>query len=815
MTDFQSLESRLATDLVNALGARTPPTQPRMAVALAVPPADTTMIPDLIALIDALPYFGDPAWNSAFRGTLANLAAANLPNNSISAEPNYTGGFYNAFYQYDGPYSGYRDAFFNGVSQTAAAGDALSQMQAINSGLNAGWWGQYATALLTDAVRSKIAVSVDTAGLSANLVACHSSILTSLSAAFLAVIRSGYAATSLAYRNLTQSGQTASALQQLTDSVKSSAFIANSNEAMSIGGDSTNAATWFLYNNWILLKLLGGNVDQVIRDAASAGLSVPPQIGAGVWWNGGSSGYTQWFTALSGADVAGLTGSRMTDSMPEQEMSTTISLGGGLSLPVTTHTSTVAGYSHSLVEWGSLAKFKPPSSSCLGAGTGILMADLSSKPIEKIVVGDMVWTVDGPQQVALVESPYRAGRTLTSIDGLDLFVTAGHPMRCYGEDGPRYASVEAWTLRDATPTMTEAGVVELAPDVQLLAVTRGAPHPYTVNTLVAHQAGPDDGERVYDLLLKNWETKKPAYFAGGPDIFIGVEAESSNPLREPHATTVLLTALQEAVEASRNHLTEPHRTLGGLINRLDTGNSHRRALLAGWNHDGTQKIERPPIPGPEFYQIDGEWEPHASLLEGHLLRRYARAWRRLLATGWRFQGNEPAANSHLTILLSDVELIGEVPVRLDDEITVAFTLLDYSLNFDRTMVAVAHPPAARRWHPRFDTTVNCGTVRLSADAMLLVTCASGGTPIARCVIPMVGGQIGDQPREFLMSDPDGRITARIAFDIRWLGLNARRAEATLRPEWDPQRMKAMSVIFGAEIGRTFAGTLQDMARAQS
>lgn len=779
MSNYQALEEKLATDLIDAYGSRV---------------ADTGMMPELQALIDALPFFGNPAWNSAFRSALANLAAANLPNNAVSPEPDTS----RVVYWYNGPYSGYRDAFFTGLVQSAAASNAAAQMQAVNAGLTGAWWGQYAVALLTDAVRSKVHLSLDTAALTARLASGNSTILPPLSAAFLAVIGYGFAATASAYAVITSAGKQAMALQQLTASVTSSKFIANSNQAMSMGGDSTTAATWFLYNNWILLKLLGGNADAVISQAIAAGLNVPSEVGAGSWWNGG---YTQWFTGLSGADVIGLTGTRIIDALPEKYI---------FSGPIL-HKQVPFGYSLSLTDWGPLAQFKPPPVSCLGAGTGILMADLSSKPIETVAAGDMVWSMDGPHEVALVESPLRAGRTLTRIAGLDLFLTQGHPVRRVSDDGPRYAAVGAWILRDTTPTMTEAGVVELAPGVTLLAVSDGRIHDHTVEALTGH-AETDDEARVYDLLLKNWETKKPAYFAGGPDTFVGVEAESSNPLREPNASTVLLCALDASVAASRTHVSQPHIELPALVNRFDAREHEQRALSIGWAQDGSEELKRPPIPGPNFYQIDGRWEPHASTLEACLLRRYARSWRRLLATGWRCQNEDRGAASHVTLLACDVEIVGEIALRPDEEIALRFMLLDYGFDFNRTAVVSARPSAGRRWHPRFDSVVDLGPAALSEDAALLVTCASGDVEIGRCVVPIGASQRGEAPAEYFMSASDGSITARVAFDLRWTGQHDRRLEAASKSHWSPHRIKAMAMALGSELGGALAARLTQVSR---
>ena len=65
---------------------------------------------------------------------------------------------------------------------------------------------------------------------------------------------------------------------------------------------------------------------------------------------------------------------------------------------------------------------------CFTAGTMILMADGSAKPIERVVVGDRVMSRDGgANRVVGVQRPRLGNRELHALNGGRYFVTAEHP----------------------------------------------------------------------------------------------------------------------------------------------------------------------------------------------------------------------------------------------------------------------------------------------------------------------------------------------------------------------------------------------------
>jgi superfamily II DNA or RNA helicase len=64
---------------------------------------------------------------------------------------------------------------------------------------------------------------------------------------------------------------------------------------------------------------------------------------------------------------------------------------------------------------------------CFVSGTPVLLADGTTKPIEQVVVGDLVWTPGGPRPVSNIM--HRRGRILevVSDDGSKVYCTANHP----------------------------------------------------------------------------------------------------------------------------------------------------------------------------------------------------------------------------------------------------------------------------------------------------------------------------------------------------------------------------------------------------
>jgi hypothetical protein len=793
MSNYQQMQQQLVQAVVNAASAKKAVTNDTRAAS------GGKMMPGLVCLLDALPYYGNPAWEAVHRGALANLLAVNLPNNGIAAQGSDFGFGYSTSYSYSGPYSGYRDAFYNGVGQSGPAAAVASLAASVNSGLNAGWWGNYGVAVLTDAVRQTLGFSLDTGKLSGDLGSFHGAFLQALTASVLAIYQDGFSPTAQALKAITSTGQTAQALAELTDALTQQEFTAAVNEALSMGGDSTNAATWFLYNLWVTLKALGaGDVDGVIRQCQAGGLTVPAEVGAGSWWTGG---YASWYAALNGADVAPQAGSTLSASMPEK--ATTYFSGSGY--PSILNTTASNGYSNSLCYWGPLNWYTPPSSSCFGGETGVLMADGSVRPIAEVHVGDEVHSSLGPRRVVLVEAPGRRGRTLYRVNDLKVLATSAHPFRTLEGAGPARVAADPWALLDQVPTAVGGGVGVLRPGVVLSGLDAQGPRDVPVTEVTA-EAGPGgDEERVYDLVLEGWAQGQASYYVGGPELFVAADPETVNPLYEMPLTVAFVSALEASVDGCRQHVDDPVHALSRHVEALSVrelaGPSFRAAMA---NPD----VALPDIPKPEFYLREGEWDAHASMLEAHLVRHHARRLRRELHAGWRAGPGHPSADDHLAICVHDLELVGEHAV--DKGAAVEVVLFLRGLLPEDVMAAVPLAPSDQpRWHLVADTVVDLG----SAPAEGRVTALLGELRVAGVRRGTFHASVTDtsmkgSAREHFLFGVRGEVVGRIAVEQRRASVSALAVEQQLAGDWTRRRRMAMAVALGRRLGRQLTTRVQ-------
>lgn len=158
--------------------------------------------------------------------------------------------------------------------------------------------------------------------------------------------------------------------------------------------------------------------------------------------------------------------------------------------------------------------------SCFVAGTRVLMADFSEKPIELIEIGELVMSCHGaPNRVVGVERPQLGARKLYALGRSRPFVTAEHPF--LAADGWRAinpAATKAENSGLAVGRLSEgdeiavarfdsghgiAGSLALALPIELNLAFR------PVGRIVAHTADPST--IVYNLLLDG----DHAYFADG------------------------------------------------------------------------------------------------------------------------------------------------------------------------------------------------------------------------------------------------------------------------------------------------------------
>ncbi|WP_438000326.1 hypothetical protein WMF26_11350 [Sorangium sp. So ce185] len=795
MPTYPEYQQRFARDLTAGIDAAA---DGRRAPAAA---GDPDLSRRVDALVDALPYYGDMAMEAVHRGALANLLAVYLPNNAVAPHPDESGpwyAYYLSIYYYRGPYSGYRDAFYGGVGQSSLAGLILAKVQASQSSLNPSWWGSFGVTVLTDGVRREVSVSLDGGKLSTDLDNGNSAFRGALTASYLPVLTSGYASTASAFAAIVSAGQSGAAATLLDQAISRGQFTADINQALAMGGDSANAATWFLYNLWVVLDALGlPDVDGAITRYQQNGLQVPAEVQAVSWRSGG---YTSWFPALTGADVLPQASAGIAASMPEEKMTTYT----GSSYPSVTYPSESNGYAVSLTQWGSLNWYVPHDSGCcFSAGTQVLMADGSTQGIETIENGDLLATDRGPRRVVLVEKPPRGTRTLHRINDLDLWATDGHPFRCASTAGPRIAAAEPWTLIDGLPTITEKGVCRLRPGVVLAARQGTRDVALDVVRVDSSPANPEDAQRtVYDLLVEGWERDRVAYYVGGPEVFVAVEPESVDPTQSLAVTRAVVTTLEMIVPPARGLIGHPHAEFPRLLRHVDRSRARAQALSAYRVYRGGKPLPPASPVGPGCLLQQGDWDPHASALEYYIVRDFGRFLRSHAAQGWRVAPEGDPLGDRLVLGLADLELL-DTPLPAGPRPAVDACLR--SLRFDglQTPRTLELEPSARLvWNVRLDKSLDLGPAdAIAPGAVVDGWIRSGNAVFARFRVAVTPGlaRPGEVHDAYLFA-PDGRVIGRLGLDLRLISTAHLEAEASAREAWKPEHELLLAHCLGEQIG---------------
>lgn len=808
MPNYLQLEEQLAENLINSIGTGT--VIPGTARPAAVDPGSDTLKALVYGLIDAMPFFGSIDWENAHRGALSNLMAVNMPNNGISPQPDDSGpwyAYYRTSYTYKGPYSGYRDAFFSGLAQSAAASAVLSGVTKVNSGMNGAWWGNYCVTALSDAIRLSLSAGLDTGKLSGDLSAHNSTFMPALSASYLAVFATGYSPTTAALNAITPA-QFQQAALILDQGIVSGEFTANINESLAMGGDSATAATWFLFNLWIALSSLGvQDVDTKIAGYQQAGLNVPVQVGPGEWWNGG---YTAWFAPISGADFQQLAASGISASMPEN----TMTMYSGSTFPSYGSTNAGNGYSNSLCFWGSLAWYVPSSGSCFSKDTLVIMADGSHKMMKDIRIGEEVMTDKGARKVVLIEQPKLHGRRLYQINHLQLKVTASHPFLQAAADGPAYAAIDPWGLLDGTPTIGPKGAGKLAVGT-LLAGHNGSRHQtISVERITTVEAAQhDDTEVVYDLLLQNWERDHPCYYVGGPDTFLAVEAETADPLYDPLITATVVSSIQMLMDASRESLGNPYIELPAIFNQIDFDDVVNKAKASGRVHAGGKTKERLSIPKPEFYMQNGKWDHHASLLEYYIVKMFGRRIEKALHAGWRHDSLPNYPGGHLMACVYSIELLGDIlagskNLSIIAEYKAANT--HDTKKPDPIVIPMGEKPV---WKHHVNETVKLGRLLPSAtEGILTLSLTANGSELGQCRIACRHDHQNQPKAAHLLFDKSGAVIGRLFADMTVQTGTDVYLERQAKSNWQKINKESFAVALGKQLAYN---TLAGMAAVRS
>ncbi|ADU72924.1 Hint domain-containing homing endonuclease [Pantoea sp. At-9b] len=746
MSSYQQLQQQFVQEIEGGIG-----------VAIRTVGDDPLSGP-LVGLINALPFYGDSSFIQCHRGTLINLLQVNLPNSRIAPEPSSSGVTVTILMEYTGPYSGYRDAFYNGITPNAGGQEVATQVQAMQPALNSTWWSNYGVSILSDAIRLSTSIPLDTGKLSGALSGAHSALMPALTASYLGVFTQGYAPTSAALRPIMNNGQGPQSAQLLAQAIARGQFTANINQAISAGGDSTNAAVWFLFNLWVTLKALGAaDVDAVIQQSQTQGLIVPAPVGPGSWWNGG---YTQWYTALSGSDVQAKIAPRISDAMPEKETIIQRVPPDGFPISNTFNKTVNNGYPLSLCQWGNLNWFPPPSSSCFGKGTQVLMADGSGKAIETLNVGDEVMSSQGARKIVLIESPLRRERSLYQLNKLPVFATAAHPFRTQEADNCLRTSIDPWSTIDSVPSMIAGGVSALSRGSVLAGLSNGQHVPVSVTSIDQYPATEPE-ERVYDLLLENWTQGYVTWFVGGPSVYCAVDAETADPAYDRLCTLAIVSAMNGAIDACRTNFSGQDQQMAQAIASL---NIDAVIPFNACYQESDDKLALPRVPDTDFFLQNGLWDSCASQLEAQLIRHHARGIRRWLNPA--VSNGTTVASDQWYFALRDIELTGDYPI--PPGTAPSFTLTSYSAQVGGKSICTTLDTAdVSRYFLAPDTLIAIDSPQ-TKDGLIAIRgqlCVDGHCH-SEFYCDVSGLDLGGKITEHFLYHPKGPIVGRLALAIQ-------------------------------------------------
>ncbi|MCG3651383.1 Hint domain-containing protein [Aliarcobacter butzleri] len=623
MNTYQALNEQLIKDLIYPSSSNT---------FSSIELTESLMSKDLQNLINSLPYYQESVSQEVLKNSLVNILENKLPNDRIGAQPSDYGFGYNISYSYNGNYSGYKDAFFNGISLNSISTNILNQIGNI---VDDKFWSGYSVALLTDSVRKHISINLDSNALQSALSSYSTEISKILAPSYLGIFTNGYIPTQNSFNSIQNKN---TALNELDNAIANGQFTANVNQALSIPGDSASAATWFLFNLWITLKALGmQDVNSAITKYKNNGLNIPIQVDSNNWWQGN---YSSWFAPLDGSYI---NSSTITNSMP-QESYTYVS---GSMYPSHSSENIQNGYSQSLVNWGSLSYYKAQSSSCFGQNTNILMADFTMKKICEIKIGDFIYTREGAKKIILVESPLRNNRELYQINDLDIYVTYAHPFK----SDEKVLAINPWVLKDTITTFGDKGVDYL----KIGSILEGKDQKIEVNKIEIIKEEQKD-EKVYDLIIEDAIKNNFGYFVGSNNTFVEVFPESANPLSYPFVSTAIIGSMNIIKDTCN-------------ISNLKFENNLSSLKLESKELTSNLSVKLATIPGIDFFiKEDGSWDEYSSNLEHNMISFYSKDLRRKIETGWKIE--KDTSGNVLCIGINDIELIG----RCINETKISFQL---------------------------------------------------------------------------------------------------------------------------------------------
>jgi hypothetical protein len=300
MSDMKQLQQRLLSPITGASAG-----------------GDAGLMPELVALLDALPYYDSDEFSSCHRGTLLNLM---LTRNV------YPPGF-NNFHKGDFDLTPYGWALFRHIPRTDAAAALQAYLGAGGPFFNLphcfpprippgppiytciNYMLDFSHHLVIDLSRERGGYAPD--GFDDRLKLFNQSLNAGgLAASIMSVFNTGYDPVAKALAALRSAAPPALAVMVLNDTLMGrnlagQGLRTNINTAVSEGGDNAIAATWLLFVLWVTFACLDTDddtIEAVILEVRSSGLDVPELVWEKVW----HTQYSNWFAPLSGADLAPL-----------------------------------------------------------------------------------------------------------------------------------------------------------------------------------------------------------------------------------------------------------------------------------------------------------------------------------------------------------------------------------------------------------------------------------------------------------------------------------------------------------------------------
>lgn len=337
-------------------------------------------------------------------------------------------------------------------------------------------------------------------------------------------------------------GQASQVAQFYTSFLESPAWI--SAKVAQAGSRSWNYPAWELFHHWLKLKLLGvaltdinATVTNVANQFAQANYTIPAEVGAASWQS-----YRSFMNPVSitWGDLQG----EAANGVMEQECSTVPGTRGGQSCMNEENSFEFTANGQPGSSYRSA-----PSHSCFLAGTQVLMADRTTKPIEAVAVGDKVMTRRGGAAVLAIAVLEDRRKTAYGLNRGSFRFTGTHPFVTVhdgAKQGPALACAEPLHTLRAVPTLSACGLAGLEPDgPSLLRYVDGRTEPYPVRSLETYGDQPH-GTLIYDLVTEFDPHGASEYIAGDGETMLVVSSELPRYGEAPLATYVLSDMIDAA-----------------------------------------------------------------------------------------------------------------------------------------------------------------------------------------------------------------------------------------------------------------------------